>query len=386
MSNADDPWAAMPLDGPSLLAALAEHERRAAVLAMGLRRFETCGGWAADGSVSIAAWLRQHARMSHSTAHRWVRRGRFLDKFAAIADAAASGRLSEGHVDALHAVCTRRLDDLMAAHQSALVTALAALPVADAELAAHRWQQRAEAGDGTPPRERDRYLDMGRAGDGALLGRFALGDAAGTQLEQAILTATTYEGTDDARTAGERRADALGDVAAFFNRNHTSNSTNRNHAHIALSVHADTLADRPEAVTATGTLLHHATTDTILCDCVIHRIMRDADNMPTSYGRAKYTVPRSLFRHVAARDGGCRFPGCDRPVSFCDAHHIRYWRHHGRTDLDNLVLLCNRHHHLVHQHDLQVKLLPHGDLHVTWRDGRERISHPRGAPPGRPPT
>jgi 5-methylcytosine-specific restriction endonuclease McrA len=51
---------------------------------------------------------------------------------------------------------------------------------------------------------------------------------------------------------------------------------------------------------------------------------------------------------VAARDRRCRFPGCDRPQTWCDAHHVVHWARGGPTSLANLVLLCRRHHRLVH--------------------------------------
>lgn len=58
---------------------------------------------------------------------------------------------------------------------------------------------------------------------------------------------------------------------------------------------------------------------------------------------------------LAARDGGCRFPGCDRPPSWCEAHHINEWyRDHGRTDVADGVLLCRHHHLLVHNNDWRV--------------------------------
>ncbi len=57
----------------------------------------------------------------------------------------------------------------------------------------------------------------------------------------------------------------------------------------------------------------------------------------------------------------------------------------GVTELDNLVLLCSRHHHLVHRRDLHVKLLPNADIEVTFPDGTMRTSQPRGQPGGRGP-
>ena len=55
-----------------------------------------------------------------------------------------------------------------------------------------------------------------------------------------------------------------------------------------------------------------------------------------------------MRRALQARDGGCRFPGCSNH-KFVDGHHIRHWADGGETSLDNLVLLCRFHHHLVHE-------------------------------------
>jgi hypothetical protein len=52
---------------------------------------------------------------------------------------------------------------------------------------------------------------------------------------------------------------------------------------------------------------------------------------------------------LTARDRGCVFPGCGRPPEWTDGHHIRHWIHGGPTTLENLALLCRRHHRLVHE-------------------------------------
>jgi Domain of unknown function (DUF222) len=367
-----------------LIDAWAAHERESARLALAARRLEMCGEWAHDGSVSVMAWLRHHCRMSNRDAASLVHRGRFLDKFAILAEAACDGVLSAGQVDALRSVTTPALEPVMAVQQSDLIAIVAPLSVRDTEVAAGLWRQRAEALVDMPePVEPERELRTARTTDG-LVGRFVLDDFGGAQFEQAIRIASTWEGPGDGRDNGRRSADALVDVCAFFNANHDKRGTKRRRPHVELLTEADTLDASPIAWTTDHVVLDGTTADTLLCDCVIHRVMRSG-SVILDYGRATHTVPLDLFRAVAARDGGCRYPGCDRKVSWCDAHHIHYWRNMGPTELENLVLLCSRHHHLVHRLDLGVKLLPHGDLEVTLRDGATRISHPRWQPGGRGP-
>ncbi len=64
-------------------------------------------------------------------------------------------------------------------------------------------------------------------------------------------------------------------------------------------------------------------------------------------GAATRTVNPSLRRALDARDGGCRFPGCDG--RFTEAHHVVHWAEGGKTTLANLVLLCHHHHILLHE-------------------------------------
>ena len=366
-------------------AAIAEHERQAALLALQLRRLETSGDWAADSHVSLAAWLRDICRMSNRTAHAWVHRARLLDTYGEIAAAAITNVLSHGQLDALQTLHRPKYEAHLAEHHAELVELVRELTVAETQTVCRHWRADADAIIDTeqPPTEPDRSLTFGRDGEGTLLGRFALDGAAATEMEKAIRNAATYDGDDDRRSQGERNADALFDVAAFYNKNHDGDGTPRHLPHVSISVDEATIrAGRPEGRDDdTQEPVNPACTDTYLCDCTIHVILRDAHGAPVGFGRSRYTVSRKQFRQVAARDGGCRIPGCDRNVRHCDAHHIRYWRNGGSTDYQNLALLCTRHHHLVHQLHLELKLLPNGDLRVTWPDGHERVSHPRGAPP-----
>jgi hypothetical protein len=71
-------------------------------------------------------------------------------------------------------------------------------------------------------------------------------------------------------------------------------------------------------------------------------------------------VNRATRRALAQRDRGCAFPGCECPAQWADAHHIVFWRRFGVTALDNLVLLCRRHHTVIHLEEWTVTMEPDG--------------------------
>ncbi len=84
-------------------------------------------------------------------------------------------------------------------------------------------------------------------------------------------------------------------------------------------------------------------------------------------GRRTRTLSPALRRALAARDRHCRFPGCT--ATRCDGHHIRHWARGGATALDNLVLLCRRHHRAVHEEGFRVTLGDDGEAHFFRPDG-----------------
>ena len=299
-------------------------------MALDVAAFEAGGEWAADGVVSFGAWLRHHGRLSHADAGAWQRRGRFLRRFSTIGDAAVSRVLSSSQIGFVRNACPAPLESILDEQQDALVEILAPLDAADTRRACHVWNLRANAIiDAPPPVERERQLRFGADSTGAIVGNFVLPGQAGNEFAHAVQTATTWDGADDARTTTEKQADALFEIAAFYNKNHEVAGTPRHQPHVELSLDASTLHDMPIAVDSDGNIVDPVTTDTMLCHCAVHQIYRD-QHVVLAYGRARYTVPKTLFRSVAARDGGCRFPGCDAPVQFCDAHHIRQWSHGAR--------------------------------------------------------
>ena len=97
--------------------------------------------------------------------------------------------------------------------------------------------------------------------------------------------------------------------------------------------------------------------------------MRQRSGQLLSVGRKTRTIPPPIRRALAFRDQGCRFPGCT--PRHCDAHHIEHWADGGETKLSNLVLLCRRHHRLLHEGSFTVRMDDQGAV---------RFAHPRGRP------
>ncbi len=89
--------------------------------------------------------------------------------------------------------------------------------------------------------------------------------------------------------------------------------------------------------------------------------MVDTAKGPVPMGRRKRTVPAYLRRQLDARDGGCRFPGCTHR-RWVENHHIHHWATGGDTVPENLVQLCRRHHHLVHEGGFTVQRTERDDL------------------------
>ncbi len=97
-----------------------------------------------------------------------------------------------------------------------------------------------------------------------------------------------------------------------------------------------------------------ATARRLACDSGAIPVVLGGDSQPLDVGQAKRSATAAIRAALAARDGGCAWPGCDKPPSRCIAHHIRHYADRGETKLSNLILLCRWHHHLIHHSPWEV--------------------------------
>ncbi|WP_194903983.1 HNH endonuclease signature motif containing protein [Quadrisphaera sp. INWT6] len=154
----------------------------------------------------------------------------------------------------------------------------------------------------------------------------------------------------DERTTTQRRADAFTEV---FRRaqGHDGGAEHEVGRLVVVATEAQ-LADEPGAGGATTT--HDATplSPTALqrhaCDAVVDRVVLDRRGAVVRMESVGRLANRAQRRALAARDGGCAFPGCGAPATWCEAHHVVFWSQGGATELSNLVLLCSRHRTEIH--------------------------------------
>jgi len=113
-----------------------------------------------------------------------------------------------------------------------------------------------------------------------------------------------------------------------------------------------------------GPFLSPASARRLACDTSLLTVLEDSQGNVLNVGRKTRTVSPALRRALTIRDHCCRFPGCTES-RFVDAHHIHHWCDGGETSLENLVLLCRRHHRLVH--DQGYELINRGAGHIEFR-------------------
>ena len=163
---------------------------------------------------------------------------------------------------------------------------------------------------------------------------------------------------DDLRFAPEREGDAFCEVVDLALRADQHRIHGGERAQLTLTVdYAKLHAAIGTARLDNGEHIPMRQVRKIACDSGVIPILLGSRSQIYDVGRKTRTINAGLRRALVARDRGCAFPGCTRPPKHCEAHHIRHWADGGETNLANLVLLCRRHHDLVHHSDWQIQMV-----------------------------
>jgi len=310
--------------------------------------------WAELGFQSCAHWMNFKCGFGMNSARERLRVAHALTALPKVSEKFAEGAISYSKVRAITRVADESNEDYLlmvathgtAHHVERLVAQYRrARKLQDAEFANDQYLKR----------EVTYYYDH----DGCLVMKARMPADQGELIIKALEMA--METSEEPEPIAARRADALCEVAeTYMNNSENSGST----------------ADRYQVVVHVGTrdIPHidngpHVTAETsrrVACDCSSTVIHEDVNGEPLNIGRRSRTIPPPMRRALKTRDGGCRFPGCTNH-KFVDGHHIKHWADGGETSLDNLVLLCRHHHHLVHEGGFDCKRSADGEI---WFEDR----------------
>jgi len=194
----------------------------------------------------------------------------------------------------------------------------------------------------------NRRLWISKCEDGTVLLSGNFDPEGGAAILTKLNPLTRKSGTHDTRSREKRNADALVEVA----------SGGGSQAQIQVTSSLETLLGLAGAPAAdmehSSVPISARTIERLACDSSIARVLLNSESTVIDVGRSKRVVSEPARRGLTARDGHCRWPGCERPASWSAAHHVVHWIHGGTTDLDNLILLCHRHHRMAHEGNWQI--------------------------------
>ena len=363
-----------------------------------LAEIERRGLFKRDGYLSAAAWLATSFKVSWGAARDQVRVARGLDEMPDTRRALEEGELSMSAVRTL--VGARDFDPAsFARSEEHLVEAARIHSIGDLQRVVTYWRQAVERESSSEGEEKLRRRRRLHA-SASFLGMVRVDGDLDPETGETLLTAlgavldaeSRSRGTEDDRTPAQRRADALGEICSQWLDSSDRPSVAGERPHVTVTVDAGVLPEdsgepagvsggaagtsgEPTGVSGTTELDHVGpvspeTARRLACDATVIRIVMAGRSEPLDVGRRTSVVPPGLRRAVIVRDRRCRFPGCDRPHAWCDAHHVVHWADGGHTALANLVLMCRRHHRMVHQR---------GGFRLGLESGRPVFRRPDGA-------
>ncbi|MFL5797892.1 MAG: DUF222 domain-containing protein [Actinomycetota bacterium] len=313
------------------------------------------GTYAESGHLSMTSWVEHRFQTSWSEAARQVRTARALEAMPAVREALYEGEVSTSAVGQLVAAQEANPEEFHKV-ESVLVDAARTLPVRDLRRAVSHWKDMVDA-DAAAKADRERYDRRGLHASPTFEGMVRVDGNLDPETGQCLITALravmdteARDGSEDPRTPAQRRCDALGEISRQFLHRVDRPVVGGERPHLTVTLDLEALegrAGRRCELEESGTI-SPSSARRIACDAKVSRVITRGGSEPLDVGRRTAVVPAGIRRAVVVRDRGCRFPGCDRPAPWCDAHHGVHWADGGETKLANLVLLCRRHHRMVH--------------------------------------
>lgn len=305
-----------------------------------------------------------------------------LEHLPLVRDQFATGRLSYSQVRAVTRVATE-------SNESSLVDLAAASTAAQLEAICRGYRRSTEAAKESAQRRHvGRHLQYHYDDDGSLVGTFRLPAEDGALFAAGISRRTEREDVLDAETGGASdpfcaaQADALVDLVAAGTEAPDSDDDSQYLVNVIVeesvlarevteSEHPDCTIDPPTEPGVCqiddGPGLAAETARRIACDAAVIKIVEDKEGNVIDVGRRMRLPNRALRRALCKRRHHCQFPGCRR--TSLQPHHLWHWTKGGPTNLDNLIGLCKRHHHRVHEGSYRIEIGTDGQTHFIHPGG-----------------
>ena len=337
-----------------------------------------------EGAVDTAGWLRNVAGVNRREALARTRTAVALVELPEVGEALAGGHITHGHVQALtqsalpadvdlgidpdldFPTAARRIAEAARANQQELIRAAESMSVEEYRRFLRRWTNVVAGDDGAERDLRQRRrrsvttfdTDDGMNGVRALLpaDQFAIFENELRRLAEARWRAEHPDADGvpaNQLSCPQRNADALVDMARRSRQLGDNNGEPLgSHVDVMVLIDAETLQrgmhTNSRCELDDTTPLSPAAARRLLCDADILTAALDRPSLKLDLGFSRRSAGANLRRALIARDRTCTAPGCDRPHWMCEIHHVIPWAEGGPTNLDNLTLLCSKHHHLHH--------------------------------------
>jgi hypothetical protein len=360
----------------------------------------------AQGSVSPIDWIRHHCHMTGHAAARAVAAGEQVHRLPASVAALEAGEIGFAHfsllagtaralsvqaavadVDALDPASEDGASDVASDPADLASPADPAVPAAplpfdertllelarehsvgrfgtDCTQARHAHDAAAVLAEAVSAAERNRCEFLPCEG-GFLALRGYFDPIAAATLQTAVFPLAKPTGAGDHRPRARRLADALVEIASHALDLGAVPSTGGASTHLQLTASVETvmgLEGAPGGELEFAGAVPADTVQRLACDARVRRILLGPNSAVIDVGRSLRVPGPAARAALRVRAGGCEWPGCDRPVAFTTAHHFVHWGHGGETEIANLVLLCYRHHWMVHEGGWQLARVEQGRL------------------------
>jgi hypothetical protein len=353
-----------------------------------------------DGHLSAASWLNGAFKLTWGTARDQVRLARALEQMPHARRALEEGELS---ISALRILAQAREVDPEAFREAEpqLVQSARLHSTGDLQRVASYWRQAAERDHAHDPEDKlhaRRRLHVSPTVFGMVRLDGDLDPEGGetllTALRAVLDAGSRSRGPEDDRSPAQRRADALVELCRQWLDSSERPVVGGERPHLTVTVPVEVLVEAsgdgskaeparerglvgaPDRGAGSMAEADHVgpvpveVVRRLACDAQVRRVVLSGRSEPLDVGRRTPVVSPALRRAVIARDRHCRFGTCDRPASWCDVHHVVPWSEGGPTAIANLILLCRRHHRLVHRP---------GGFTLELEEGRPVFRRPDGS-------